>query len=144
VKSLPSTSIEDLLILYPLFHRGETGGDLMLLIKPEHYRKVLKQLWAYRDMILKQIGARSGKAGNAVWNLISNKKRRKPLDEQTFKETLPALGARPAHAAWIETLEELAGHESEEAASRGPDEAADWGRLAAEAAERVKGPDWAG
>lgn len=211
----------------------------MLLIKPALRQKVLQHVLFWRDLILKQVGARSGRPANSIWNRISRKNRKRPLGEKDFQETLADLDARPAHAAvtafWIEAMEELdrnddgltpeerderelrtlqlsrtfrehfnrlarlaramppldrypepgevapirwlareqlellkeheehderlaivrmcpeyqhwglaeaAAHESEEAASRSVEEAADWARLAAEAAERVKGPDW--
>ncbi|MEA2558509.1 MAG: MalT-like region [Acidobacteriota bacterium] len=80
-------------------------------INPTLRKRILKVLWDVRDVSQEQIGARCGKAGHKIWNLISSKKRQAPIEEGQFRETLAALDSRMAHAAataaWLESLDAL-------------------------------------
>jgi tetratricopeptide (TPR) repeat protein len=80
-------------------------------INPTLRKRILKVLWDVRDVSQEQIGARCGKAGHKIWNLISSKKRQAPIEEDQFLQTLAALDSRLAHAAstatWLESLDAL-------------------------------------
>ncbi len=87
------------------------AADQTMRINPTLRKRILKVLWDVRDVSQEQIGARCGKAGHKIWNLISSKRRQAPIEEDQFLQTLAALDSRLAHAAstatWLESLDAL-------------------------------------
>ncbi|HWM91866.1 MAG TPA: hypothetical protein VN493_13960 [Thermoanaerobaculia bacterium] len=81
-----------------------------MTLKPELFQTVLVFLARWRGLTHKEIAARSGRKIRRVIHLLTGE-RAKPLPEAGFREMLPALEARPAHAAvtaaWLEALEAL-------------------------------------
>ncbi len=79
-----------------------------MTIRPELRQRVLKFIVEFKGLIQKTVAALTGR--KSAYYLLS-KEDRAPVDEETFRDTLAALGARPAHAAvtagWIEAMESL-------------------------------------
>lgn len=79
-----------------------------MTIKPELRQRVLKYIVLFRGWAQKKVAAMVGR--KSVYYLLSNEDR-PPVDERTFRRTLGALEARPAHAAvtgaWLESMEIL-------------------------------------
>ena len=81
-----------------------------MFIRKAFYQLILWFLAAWREVTHKEIAARSGRTPNQVSNLLS-RKRTEPLEEADYQQLLPAVPARPSHAAvtsaWLESLEAL-------------------------------------
>lgn len=81
-----------------------------MFIKNALYQLILWFLAAWREVTHKQIAARTGRTHGQISQLLS-RSRETPLEEAVFQEILPAVQARPAHAAitaaWIESLESV-------------------------------------
>ncbi|HEX5715099.1 MAG TPA: tetratricopeptide repeat protein [Thermoanaerobaculia bacterium] len=79
-----------------------------MTIRPELRQRVLKFIVEFKGLIQKTVAALIGR--KSAYYLLS-KTDRAPIDEDTFRETLAALKARPAHAAvtagWIESMKSL-------------------------------------
>ena len=81
-----------------------------MFIKNALYQLILWFLAAWRDLTHKEIAARSGRTPGQISELLS-RKRSTPVEKKDFQQVLPALQARPAHAAILagslEALEAL-------------------------------------
>jgi tetratricopeptide (TPR) repeat protein len=78
-----------------------------MFIKDALRQLILWFLAAWREITHKQIAARTGRTHGQISQILS-RQRETPLEEAVFQELLPAVKARPAHAAitaaWIESL----------------------------------------
>jgi hypothetical protein len=79
-----------------------------MFIRKVFFQLILWFLAAWRGLTHKEIAANSGRKPGNISQLLS-RDRTTPLGEADFKQLLPALRARPAHAAvtagWLESLE---------------------------------------
>ncbi len=79
-----------------------------MTIRPELRQRVLKFIVLFMGLIQKVVAALIGR--KSAYYLLS-KQDRAPIDEDTFRETMAALKARPAHATvtagWLEAMESL-------------------------------------
>ncbi|HEX5718413.1 MAG TPA: tetratricopeptide repeat protein [Thermoanaerobaculia bacterium] len=79
-----------------------------MTIRPELRQRVLKFIVLFKGLTQKTVAALIGR--KSAYYLLS-KTDRAPVDEETFRTTLTALCARPAHAAvtagWVESMASL-------------------------------------
>src|SRR5689334_4297758 len=76
-----------------------------MTIRPELRQRVLKYIALFKGLTQKVVAALIGRT--SAYYLLS-KADRTPIDEDRFRETLAAMGARPAQAAvtagWVEAM----------------------------------------
>ena len=77
-----------------------------MFIRNALYQPILWFLAAWRNLTHKEVAANSGRTPGQISQLLT--RRETPLEESVFQELLPAVNARPAHAAitaaWFESL----------------------------------------
>lgn len=77
-----------------------------MFIRNALYQPILWFLAAWRNLTHKEVAAKSGRTPGQISQLLT--RRETPLEESVFQELLPAVEARPAHAAntaaWFESL----------------------------------------